>query len=235
MIKKYAYNSKTQLTKNINVSELKCHGAGHKHNIVVDTTHINNVQDFMNINGYTKIIISRGYSCSDYNKKIGGSSGSQHIKGKAIDCRFYKGNTSVSAKEVCCKAQDYGFKGIAYINANYVHLDNRTIGKYRGDETKGYSNNVGGDFYSYFGIKKDEAKYNLTRTLKKGSKGDDVKQLQKTLIELGYSVGKYGADGSFGNDTGNAVKKFQKAKGITQDGLVGKNTAHKLGWTYKNK
>ena len=85
MIKKYAYNSKTQLTKNINVSELKCHGAGHKHNIVVDTTHINNVQNFMNINGYTKIIISRGYSCSDYNKKIGGSSGSQHIKGKAID------------------------------------------------------------------------------------------------------------------------------------------------------
>ena len=67
MIKKYAYNSKTQLTKNINVSELKCHGAGHKHNIVVDTTHINNVQDFMNINGYTKIIISRGYSCSYYN------------------------------------------------------------------------------------------------------------------------------------------------------------------------
>lgn len=235
MIKKYAYNSKTQLTKNINVSELKCHGAGHKHNIVVDTTHINNVQNFMNINGYTKIIISRGYSCSDYNKKIGGSSGSQHIKGKAIDCRFYKGTTPVSAKEVCCKAQDYGFKGIAYINANYVHLDNRTIGKYRGDETKGYSNNVGGDFYTYFGIKKEEAKYNLTRTLKKGSKGDDVKQLQKTLIELGYSVGKYGADGSFGNDTKNAVKKFQKAKGITQDGFVGKNTAHKLGWTYKNK
>ena len=235
MIKKYAYNSKTQLTKNINVSELKCHGAGHKHNIVVDTTHINNVQDFMNINGYTKIIISRGYSCSDYNKKIGGSSGSQHIKGKAIDCRFYKGTTPISAKEVCCKAQDYGFKGIAYINSNYVHLDNRTIGKYRGDETKGYSNNVGGDFYSYFGIKKEEAKYNLTRTLKKGSKGDDVKQLQKTLIELGYSVGKYGADKNFGNDTKNAVKKFQKAKGLTQDGKVGKNTAHKLGWTYKNK
>ena len=235
MIKKYAYNNKTQLTKNINVSELKCHGAGHKHNIVVDTTHINNVQDFMNINGYTKIIISRGYSCSDYNKKIGGSSGSQHIKGKAIDCRFYKGTTPISAKEVCCKAQDYGFKGIAYINANYVHLDNRTIGKYRGDETKGYSNNVGGDFYSYFGIKKEEAKYNLTRTLKKGSKGDDVKQLQKTLIELGYSVGKYGADKNFGNDTKNAVKKFQKAKGLTQDGKVGKNTAHKLGWTYKNK
>lgn len=235
MIKKYAYNNKTQLTKNINVSELKCHGARHKHNIVVDTTHINNVQDFMNRNGYTKILISRGYSCPEYNKKIGGASGSQHTKGKAIDCRFYKGSTPVSAKEVCCKAQDYGFKGIAYINANYVHLDNRTIGKYRGDETKGYSNNVGGDFYSYFGIKKEEAKYNLTRTLKKGSKGDDVKQLQKTLIELGYSVGKYGADGSFGNDTENAVKKFQKAKGITQDGFVGKNTAHKLGWTYKNK
>ena len=59
--------------------------------------------------------------------------------------------------------------------------------------------------------------------------------MQKTLIEFGYSIGKYGADKNFGNDTKNAVKKFQKAKGLTQDGKVGKNTAHKLGWTYKNK
>ena len=39
----------------------------------------------------------------------------------------------------------------------------------------------------------------------------------------------------FGNNTKNAVKKFQKSNKLTQDGKVGKNTAHKLGWTYKNK
>lgn len=235
-IKSYDSNSKIQLTKNINIRELKCKGSGHIHNTKVDLDHINKIQDFMAYIGATKVIFSRCYSCKEHNSKIGGSRNSQHLISCATDQCFYKDGKIIPAKEVCCKAQDYGFKGIAYINANYVHLDSRTIGTYRGDETKGYSNNVpNGDFYSYFGIEKKETKYNLTRTLQKGSKGDDVKQLQKTLIELGYSVGKYGADGSFGNDTENAVKKFQKAKGITQDGKVGKNTAHKLGWTYKNK
>lgn len=77
--------------------------------------------------------------------------------------------------------------------------------------------------------------YNLTRLLKKGCKGDDVKHLQETLISLGYSCGKYGADGVFGNDTLKAVKKFQKAKGLTQDGIVGHNTAKALGWLYNGK
>lgn len=78
-------------------------------------------------------------------------------------------------------------------------------------------------------------KYNLTRLLKKGCKGNDVKELQKELIRRGYSCGKSGADGVFGADTKTAVKKFQKANKIFADGIVGKNTAHKLGWLYKGK
>lgn len=70
-------------------------------------------------------------------------------------------------------------------------------------------------------------KYNLTRTLKKGCKGNDVKELQK---KVGTKV-----DGIFGNNTKSAVKKFQKSKKLTQDGIVGKNTAHALGWLYKGK
>ena len=48
-----------------------------------------------------------------------------------------------------------------------------------------------------------------------------VKELQENLIKLGYSCGKYGADGDFGNDTLTAVKAFQKANNLTQDGVVG--------------
>lgn len=70
-------------------------------------------------------------------------------------------------------------------------------------------------------------KYNLTRVLIKGSKGSDVKELQKRVGTK--------ADGIFGNNTKNAVKKFQKANKLIQDGVVGKNTAHKLGWLYKGK
>ena len=63
--------------------------------------------------------------------------------------------------------------------------------------------------------------------LKKGCKGNDVKELQK---KIGTS-----ADGIFGVNTKNAVIKFQKSKKLTADGVVGKNTAHALGWTYQDK
>lgn len=79
-------------------------------------------------------------------------------------------------------------------------------------------------------------KYNLTRLLKKGNKGNDVKELQKELKERGYNIGKSGADGIFGNDTKNATKLFQKAKKLYPiDGIVGTRTAHALGWLYKGK
>ena len=46
-------------------------------------------------------------------------------------------------------------------------------------------------------------------------------QLQASLIALGYSCGKWGADGEFGSATRNAVKGFQKDAGIAMDGVVG--------------
>ena len=235
-IKTYDCNSKKQLTKNINVSEIKCKGKGHIHNTKIDLDHLNKVQEFMAYIGADWVSFSSGYRCSTHDKTVGGSGSGQHTKSTATDQYFRIGGKNgkiIPAKEVCCKAQDFGFKGIGYINENYVHLDSRTSGTYRGDETKGRSNNIpNGDFYAYFGISKETA-YNLTRTLKKGSKGADVGELQKRLIELGYSVGKYGADKIFGNDTEKAVKKFQKSQGIAQDGIVGRDTAKALGWTYK--
>ena len=61
-------------------------------------------------------------------------------------------------------------------------------------------------------------------TLKKGSTGADVKELQKKLIELGYSCGVSGADGDFGDATLAAVKLFQKKNGLAVDGIVGTQT-----------
>lgn len=61
-------------------------------------------------------------------------------------------------------------------------------------------------------------------TLRKGNKGEVVKLLQTKLLQLGYDLGKYGIDGDFGSATEKAVKAFQKAHGLTQDGVVGKKT-----------
>lgn len=61
-------------------------------------------------------------------------------------------------------------------------------------------------------------------TLRKGSKGEYVTLLQTMLIQRGYDCGSYGADGSFGNATLNAVKKFQLDNGLQMDGIVGTAT-----------
>ena len=66
-------------------------------------------------------------------------------------------------------------------------------------------------------------------TINKGSKGEHVKAAQNRLNTLGYSVGKAGADGDFGNDTDKATRAFQKAKSLVVDGIIGPNTWKALG------
>ena len=61
-------------------------------------------------------------------------------------------------------------------------------------------------------------------TLRKGSSGSDVKELQILLIKAGYSCGKYGTDGKFGDSTLEAVKAFQADRGLAVDGVVGTKT-----------
>ena len=59
-------------------------------------------------------------------------------------------------------------------------------------------------------------------TLRSGSRGEAVKQMQQALISLGYLKGS--ADGKFGAQTRQAVIDFQKANRLTADGLAGKKT-----------
>lgn len=61
-------------------------------------------------------------------------------------------------------------------------------------------------------------------TLRRGDKGDAVRYLQTLLLERGYDLGKWGADGDFGSATEKAVKQFQKDWDLKQDGVCGKNT-----------
>ncbi len=62
----------------------------------------------------------------------------------------------------------------------------------------------------------------LYRTLRYGNSGDDVAFVQRRLIELGYLAST--ADGQFGTATLTAVKAFQKANGLTVDGVAGTKT-----------
>ena len=71
--------------------------------------------------------------------------------------------------------------------------------------------------------------------LSKGDTGADVKDMQNKLISCGFSCGSCGADGSFGDATEAAVKKFQKAYGLEQDGYYGPITQAKLKEVYEAK
>lgn len=64
------------------------------------------------------------------------------------------------------------------------------------------------------------------KVLEKGSKGEQVKTLQRLLSAMKYNCGS--ADGVFGSGTDTAVRKYQKDKGLTVDGIVGKKTWESL-------
>ena len=52
--------------------------------------------------------------------------------------------------------------------------------------------------------------------------GDDVRELQERLLELGYDLGR--ADGIFGRRTAAAIARFQREVGLVSDGVCGPAT-----------
>lgn len=61
-----------------------------------------------------------------------------------------------------------------------------------------------------------------SRDLKRGSSGPDVTALQEALAALGFDP--QGIDGQYGTNTANAVKAYQRARGLTVDGEFGPQT-----------
>ena len=59
------------------------------------------------------------------------------------------------------------------------------------------------------------------KTIRYGSRGDDVKELQKLLNNKGHSLS---VDGIYGEKTQSAVKQYQASQGLKVDGITGKNT-----------
>lgn len=59
-----------------------------------------------------------------------------------------------------------------------------------------------------------------------GSRGDEVREIQTRLAALGYYGGTI--DGIYGSATKKAVQKFQQDRGLTADGIAGKQTLNAL-------
>jgi GH25 family lysozyme M1 (1,4-beta-N-acetylmuramidase) len=183
----YAYNDKTQLSKHFNVQEFRCK-CGKTHDILISQELVYQLERLFDTLDCSKIIVSSGHRCSEYDKKIGNSGVGQHILGKAADVYCYdKNNKAISTKIVSCVAQDLGFGGIANINSAYtwIHLDVRTSNIYMGNEIINY-HTLTDDFYKYYGLTKEEVygeKYKPSTTTEI-TKGEIIMSTQLKGVDL---------------------------------------------------
>ena len=84
------------------------------------------------------------------------------------------------------------------------------------------------------GKEESSSKPVFTRLLKYKTpymKGEDVTNLQQLLADAGMSPGSI--DGTFGKNTRDAVKLFQKANALKVDGIAGEDTVTALGGIWK--
>lgn len=95
-------------------------------------------------------------------------------------------------------------------------------------KVQGHTVAVLNDGDGYEGTVEERAWQLGERTIRNGDEGEDVRLLQNHLMTLGYDLGKWGADGDFGDQTEIAVTAFQAKEGITADGIYGKQTHNAL-------
>ena len=126
---------------------------------------------------------------------------------------------------------NYGDKTVAAVKA-FQKANGLTVDGSAGAETQSVLYNGGAKAANAkaTATPKTTAKATATpapsNTLKSGSKGSAVKELQQKLIQLGFLKGS--ADGVYGQKTVAAVKAFQKANKLSADGVAGSKTLSKL-------
>lgn len=194
---------------NFQVKEFACHDEsivqGGTNEILIDGELVRKLQMCRDKFGVT--IINSAYRTPEWNKRVGGVSDSQHVKGKASDT-VCKGTSPL---EVAMYAEALGMGGIGlYIKDNFTHIDTRTenIGRWiHNDKTN-----------------RDEGTQTFLKVIKFGSSGNEVRIAQRYL--------GLRDDGIFGNATRKAVIEFQEThrdkngQQLVADGIVGQ-----LTWT----
>lgn len=137
------------------------------------------------------------------------------------------GSTSVDA----VKNNASGYQSAKY---NSVKQEGSSGNAYNGNNNSNASSNSNSNSNNNSGDD-DSRSYpygrasETTGNIKKGAKGNKVKAIQYALNQLGYgNSGTKSIDGIFGSGTASAVKAFQRAMGISADGIVGNNTRAKF-------
>ena len=215
----YTKGNAVKLSSNFKSTEFDCHGKGCCSLTYIDGKLVEYLQKIRDHFG-KPVTITSAYRCQKHNKNIGGVTSSYHTKGMAADIVV----SDIAPLEVAKYAESIGILGIGLYETSkdgyFVHIDTRT--------TKSFWYGQAQARRTTFGGKSSVEPAQTSSSLKRGSIGDSVKTLQNKLIALGYSCGKYGADGDFGASTESSVRNFQKEMGLVVDGIVGKNTLNAI-------
>lgn len=195
-----------KLSKNLTVREFRCHDGTDK--IKIDSALppiLQQIRDHFN----APVHINSAYRTPAYNAKVGGVSNSYHVKGMAADIVI----SGVSAKRVAQYAEAIGILGIGwYEGQKFTHIDTRTAQYFWKDKSANSRKTFSDCPYT-----------EPTKSLKNGDSG--AAWVQWHLNQCGA---KLTIDGKFGEKTKAAVTAYQKAHGLTADGVVGAVTRKSL-------
>ncbi len=204
-----------QLSAHFYSNEFDCHGSGCCSESKINEKLIEYLEKIREHFG-KPVTITSPYRCPVHNSRIGGAAGSRHSKGDAADFVV----SGVAPRVVAQYAESIGIMGIGLYetsaDGHFVHIDTREKKSFWYGQKEAYRSTFGGTSTGGY-----VAPSQSTTTLTWGSNGSAVKELQENLIKLGCSCGPAGADGAYGAGTVAAVKKFQKKRGLSCDGIAG--------------
>lgn len=246
MIKTFKKNVSENLSANFKSTEFDCHGTGCCSKTLIDEKLVEYLQKIREHFG-KPIIISSGYRCERHNKSVGGATASKHKQGMAADIMV----TDVKPAEVAKYAESIGILGIGLYETEkdgyFVHIDTRINKSFWYGQDQRYRSTFGGEAACKITVSRwqNAAIKDGFKFPKYGADGawgaECIAVAQKAICKKRIGIYKFknltriiqetvgvAADGKFGNDTKNAVMKYQRANGLVADGAVGLNTWKKI-------
>ena len=240
----YKKGENAKLSNNFDSNEFDCKGAGCCNTTKISKQLVTYLQMIRNHFG-KPVLITSGYRCAKHNASpaVGGAKNSKHTLGQAADI-YIEG---LEPREIAKFAESIGIKGIG-LYEDFVHIDTRTTKFFwygQGEEQRTTFNEAAANNE----LTTVEQKLVLTWQLAAiadgftfvsgadGIWGKECEEVAKkavikkranyiysNLTKLVQRVVGVEVDGKCGELTKAAIKKYQKTKGLKQDGEVGINT-----------
>lgn len=122
-------------------------------------------------------------------------------------------------------AESIGAEAFCFVYANWMHngieSDENMSYNWNGHLITSYWN----DMREFINSKKPLERLDMELNyVKKGSRNEETKTIQQIMLDEGYDLSPYGADGIYGKVTEAAIRKWQTDNNLKVDGIVGKET-----------